>query len=148
MLSITECPFCHKELPKTNRYRHFPNCRHADSKLPCDECSKLVCVRHYPRHRMSCGSERIECKQCGKAISKSNMKRHSKNMHDVKKNLSTACPKAATPAATPTERNLPWLEDYLATLHAGVLACSKEIESISTALSNLETSLVKQGLAR
>lgn len=107
MFTITECPFCHKELPKTNRYRHFPHCLRADAKLPCDECSKLVCVRHYPRHRMSCGSKRIECKVCGKAISKSNMKRHSKNMHDVKENPPTACLKVAAPAATPTERNPP-----------------------------------------
>ena len=75
------------------------------------------------------------------------MKQHLKNMH-AKKGSPTASPEVATPAATPTERNLPWLEDYLATLHASVLACSKQVESISTALSSLETSLVKHGLAR
>lgn len=68
-------------------------------------------------------------------------------MH-AKRGSPTASPEVATPAATPAERNLPWLEDYLATLRASVLACSKKIESISTALSSLETSLVKHGLAR
>ena len=74
---------------------------------------------------MSCGSEHIEYKVCSKAISKSNMKWHSKNMHGVKKNPPTACLKIATPATTPTERIPPWLEDHLAILHACVLACSK-----------------------
>lgn len=78
------------------------------------------------------------------------MKRHSKNMHGAQKDSPTACFKVSDPAATPTaaEMNPLLLENHIATLQASVLACSKEIESISTALSSLKTNLAKQGLAK
>lgn len=148
MLTITECPFCRSTLPKTNRYRHFPRCQHADSKLYCDHCSKPVRVRDYPRHRMSCGSKRMECKLCGKAISKSNMNRHFKRMHGIHGHNSTESAKRSSSVAEGVTRGNPfWFDDYIDTLQTSALVCSKEIHSISTALIILRSQLVKRGLA-
>lgn len=123
MLTITECPFCHKALPKTNHHRHFPHCLHANAKLPCDGCSKTVCVRDYPRYRMSCQSERIECKVCGKAISKSNMKRHSQNVHGVRKNKFSHCMPKGNSNSCYTNRDEPPLAWGSSCYLAGKCSC-------------------------
>jgi len=77
-----KCPKCGEMVRPINTKEHESVCGLGkQSRIKCEKCKKLVTVKSYYRHSITCGKEvdmdgKIKCEVCLKKITIGNMKRH------------------------------------------------------------------------